>query len=328
MSATQKQAGPETAAMLPELHFTRVFDAPKALMWDIWTKPEHIRRWWAPHHFTVPHAEFEARVGAPLRIDFRASSGHTFPCPGVVKEVVPTDRLVFTTEYRENGKLLVENLFTVTFHAEGAKTRLEINTKVTFAEPEAAESLAGMEQGFSEQLQKLELEAVFAAKGDEKKLAVACPAGAPVILMQRLLDGPRELVWECITRKEHFSQWWGPRKYSNEITDFDVRAGGKWRVIQRDGDEEYIFHGEFREIQKPDRLSWTFGMENMMEGVEVVETDILEDVGNGRTRYSAISVFPSVEARDGMAASDMEWGAGESMDRLDELLLDLKGGAR
>jgi uncharacterized protein YndB with AHSA1/START domain len=309
---------------LPHLHFSRVFDAPKALMWDIWTKPEHMRRWWAPHHFTVPHAEFEAKVGAPLRIDFRAPSGHVFSNFGEVTEIVPTDRLAFTTEYREGGKLLVVNLFTVTFHAEGTKTRLEIDAKITFAEPEAAESLAGMEQGFGEQLEKLELEAVYAAKGDPKKLAIACPAGSPHILMQRLLDGPRELVWECITKKEHFSRWWGPRKYANEITDFDVSVGGKWRVVQRDGAEEYIFHGVFREIQKPDRLTWTFGMENMMEGVEVVETYILEDAGNGRTRYSAISVFPSIEARDGMAATDMEWGAGESMERLDELLAKLK----
>jgi uncharacterized protein YndB with AHSA1/START domain len=309
---------------LPHLHFTRVFDAPKALMWDIWTKPEHMRRWWAPHHFTVPHAEFEAKVGAPLRIDFRSPDGFVFANYGKVTEVAPTDRLAFTTEYREGGKLLVVNLFTVMFHAEGRRTRLEIDARITFAEPEAAESLAGMEQGFSEQLEKLELEAIHAAKGDAKKLAVSCPAGSPRILMQRLLDGPRELVWECMTNKEHFANWWGPRKYSNEITDFDVRVGGKWRVIQRDGAEEYVFHGVFRELRKPDRLTWTFGMENMMEGVEVVETYILEDVGNGRTRYSAISVFPSVEARDAMAATDMEWGAGESLDRLDELLGALK----
>lgn len=315
-------------AMLPELHFTRVFDAPKALMWDIWTKPEHMRRWWAPHHFTVPLVEFEARAGAPLRIDFRAPSGHVFANYGEVKEVVPQERLVFTTEYREKGRLLVVSLTTVTFHEEGRKTRLEIGARVTMAEPEAKESLDGMEQGWSEQLEKLELEAIFAAGGDEKKLAVACPAGSPVILMQRLLDGPRELVWACMTEAAHFSQWWGPRGYSNAVTDFDVRVGGRWRVIQRDSKGgEFIFHGVFKEIREPDRLTWTFGMENMMEGVEVVETYILEDAGNGRTRYSAISVFPSVEARDAMAATDMEWGAGESMERLDELLATLKARA-
>ncbi len=310
---------------LPELHFTRVFDAPKALMWDIWTKPEHMRRWWAPHHFTVPHAEFEARPGAPLRIDFRSPSGHVFANYGEVREVVPTDRLVFTTEYRENGKLLVVNLFTVTFHAESGKTRLEIDAKVTFAAPEAAESLAGMEQGFGEQLQKLELEVVAATLPAGKKLAFAFPAGAPVILSTRMLAGPRELVWRCMTDPKHFSRWWGPRILTNEVTDFDVTVGGRWRVIQRDpkGDE-YVFRGVFTELAPPERLGWTFGMENMMEGVEAEETYILEDAGDGRTRYVTISVFPSLEARDGMAASDMEWGAGESMDRLDELLARLK----
>lgn len=312
---------------LPHLHFTRVFDAPKALMWDIWTKPEHMRRWWAPHHFTVPYVEFETKPGAPLRIDFRAPSGHIFANYGEVKEVVPTDRLVFTTEYREKGKLLVVSLTTVTFHAEGKATRLEIDARVTFAEPEAKESLDGMEQGWSEQLEKLELEAVHAAGGDERKLAIACPSGSPNILMQRLLDGPPELVWKCMTEPEHFARWWGPRSHVNEVIQFDLRVGGRWRVVQHDPKgNKFVFHGVFKELSPPHRLAWTLGMEGMtMKGVEAVETYILEDAGNGRTRHTTISAFPSAEVRDSMADVEVEWGAEESMDRLDELLGNLKG---
>ena len=318
-----------SSAALPDLMISRVFDAPRDLMFRLWTEPEHIRRWWGPHDFTVPHAEFDARPGGRLRIDFRGPDCVVFPNYGEVREVSPYDRLVFTTEYRHGGeKLLVAQLVTVTFKDEAGKTRVTIRADVTHAEPEAADSLAGMEEGWTQQIEKLELETVFAARGDEKKLAVAVPEGRPYILMTRMLDGPRELVWKCMTEKEHFSRWWGPRKYSNEITDFDVRVGGRWRVIQRDpkGDE-FIFTGVFREITRPERLVWTFGMENMFEGMEVVETYILEDFG-GRTRYTAISRFDRMEDRDGMAASDMEWGAGESMDRLEELLGELKGGAR
>jgi uncharacterized protein YndB with AHSA1/START domain len=310
---------------LPVVTFDRVFDAPRELMFRMWTEAEHLRRWWAPHDFTVPHAEFDARPGGKLRIDFRGPDGEVFPNYGEVREVRPFDRLVFTAEYRHGGdRLLVGSLVTVTFRDEGKKTRVTIRAEAYHAEPEAAASLAGMEEGWTQQLEKLELEAIFAGRGDPKRLAVALPDGRPYILMRRMLDGPRELVWTCMTQPQHFSRWWGPRGYTNEVTDFEPRVGGKWRVIQRNPEgEAFIFRGEFRELVAPERLVRTFGMENMFEGIEAVETYILEDF-DGRTRYTAISRFPSVEARDGMAASGMEWGAAQSMDRLEELLREMQ----
>jgi len=305
---------------LPELMFSRVYDAPVELMFRLWTEPEHIRRWWGPHDFTVPRAEFDARPGGRLRIDFRGPDGEVFPNLGQVREVSPFERLVFTAEYRHGGeKLLVGSLVTVTFSDEGGKTRVTVRAEVYHAAPEAADGVAGMEEGWTQQLEKLELEALAAAHGKPGRLTMALPEGRPYILMTRMLGAPRELVWTCMTQQAHFANWWGPRSYTNEITDFDVRPGGRWRVIQRDsGGEEFIFRGTFRELVPPERLVWTFGMENMFEGVEAVETYILEDFG-GRTRYVAISRFPSLEARDGMTATDMEWGANESLDRLEEL---------
>lgn len=309
---------------LPDLTISRVFAAPRELMFRLWTQPEHIVRWWGPHDFTVPHAEFDARPGGRLRIDFRGPDGEVFPNYGEVREVSPFDRLVFTTEYRHGGdKLLVGSLVTVTFSDEDKKTRVTIRAEVFHAEPEPADSLAGMEAGWNQQVDKLELEAVFAKSGDAKRLAVALPEGRPYVLMTRMLDGPRELVWACMTQPQHFSRWWGPRGYTNEITAFEARVGGKWRVIQRNPEgQEFIFRGAFRELVAPERLVWTLGMENMFEGAEGVETHILEEFGD-RTRYTAISRFPSLEARDGVAATGMEWGAGESMDRLEELLQEM-----
>lgn len=311
---------------LPEIMFSRVFDAPRELMFRVWTEPEHIRRWWGPHDFTVPLAEFDARPGGRLRIDFRGPDGEVFPNFGEVREVSPFDRLVFTAEYRHGGdKLLVGSLVTVTFADEGARTRVIVKAKVYHAEPEAADSLAGMEEGWTQQLDKLELEARDAAHGRPGRLTIAAPQGRPYMLMTRMLEARRDLVWACMTSAEHFANWWGPRSYANEIAAFDVRPGGRWRVVQRDAEgREFVFHGEFRELVPPGRLVWTFGMDGMFGGAEAVETYILEDFGD-RTRYIAISCFPSLEARDAMAATDMEWGANESLDRLEEMAGALAG---
>jgi uncharacterized protein YndB with AHSA1/START domain len=149
----------------PQLRIRRTYDAPREMMFRLWTEPEHIKRWWAPRDFTVPHAEFDARPGGKLRIDFRGPDGFVFANHGEVKEVSPFDRLAFTTEYRHGGdKLLVALLHTVEFSDEGGGTRIDLDVTVTFADPEAAESLAHMEQGTNEQMDKLE-ELVTALKG-------------------------------------------------------------------------------------------------------------------------------------------------------------------
>jgi len=310
-------------APLPDLTFVRVFDAPRALLFSLWADPRHIVRWWAPHSFTVPEAEFDARPGGRLRIDFRGPDGFVFANFGEVKEVEAPERLVFTTEYREQGRLLVVLLNTVSFAEEGGGTRMTLNSRVTFADPLAAESLATMEEGWTQQLEKLELHVVSAKSGDDRKLAVAAPASSPVILMTRMLDAPRRLVWKCLTEKDRFARWWGPRGYENTITDFDVRVGGKWRVIQKGADgDEFIFFGFYREIVEPERLVNTFAMENMFVGKEMVETLVLEEF-DGRTRYTTFTRCESFEDRDGMIASGMEWGAGESLDQLAEQLEEL-----
>ncbi len=144
--------------------------------------------------------------------------------------------------------------------------------------------------------------------------------------MTRVFDAPRDLVFEAHTSCEHMSRWWGPRKYEVVSCEIDFRPGGKWRIVHRDPDGvEYAFHGEYREIVRPDRIVWTFEFEGMPGHVSV-ETLTLEE-HDGKTTFTGTSVFDSVEDRDGMLESGMESGAAETMDRLDEYLEVLKGRA-
>ena len=144
------------ATALPQVRLRRTYDAPRETMFKLWIEPEHIKRWWAPHDFTVPHAEFDAHPGGKLRIDFRGPDGLVFANRGEVREVSPPDRLVFTTEYRHGGdKLLVGLLHTVEFKQDGDRTHVDLTIAVTYADPEAADSLDHLEQGTSEQMDKL-----------------------------------------------------------------------------------------------------------------------------------------------------------------------------
>ena len=158
--------------------------------------------------------------------------------------------------------------------------------------------------------------------GSDSKLTVTTPSDREIV-MTRVFDAPRDLVFEAHSSCEHMTNWWGPRKYDFASCEIDFRPGGKWRIVHRGPDgEEYGFHGEYREIVPPERITWTFEFEGW-PGQVAVETLTLEE-HDGKTTITATSVYDTVEARDAMIESGMESGAAESFDRLDEYLEALR----
>ncbi len=142
------------------------------------------------------------------------------------------------------------------------------------------------------------------------------------IVMERILDAPRELVFKAHTDPHLIAQWWGPRRYTTTVDQLDLRVGGVWRFVQRGADgSEFAFNGVYREIVPPERLSYTFEFEGM-PGHVLIETVAFEDLG-GKTRITVTGSFASPEDRDGMLHSGMEEGANESYERLAELLATL-----
>jgi uncharacterized protein YndB with AHSA1/START domain len=157
------------------------------------------------------------------------------------------------------------------------------------------------------------------------QLTVTTPSDREIV-MTRVFDAPRDLVFEAHTSCEHMSNWWGPRKYEFASCELDFRPGGKWRIVHRaEGEEDQGFRGEFRDIVRPERIVWTFEWEGMPGHISV-DTLTLEE-HDGKTTITATSVFDSVEDRDGMLQSGMESGAAETYDRLDEYLEIVKGRA-
>jgi uncharacterized protein YndB with AHSA1/START domain len=143
------------------------------------------------------------------------------------------------------------------------------------------------------------------------------------IVMTRVFDAPRELVWKAYTDPEAIPQWWGPRRHATTVDKMDVRPGGAWRYVSRDADgNEYAFRGEYREVVPPERLVATFEFEPLPGHVSVETLTLVEH--DGKTTLTNTSVFDSVEDRDGMLQSGMEEGVRETYDRLAEYLETLK----
>lgn len=149
-------------------------------------------------------------------------------------------------------------------------------------------------------------------------LTVTTPSDREIV-MTRVFDAPRELVFEAVTKPEHLKEWWGPRGFTLPVCEIDFRPGGAYRFVSADADgNEYAFRGEYREIAPPERIVWTFEFEGAPGMVSVDTLTLAEE--DGSTTLTSTSVFDSIEQRDAMLQSGMETGAAESYDRLAELL--------
>lgn len=139
-----------------EVVITRVYDAPRALVFKAWIDPKHLKRWWGPKVFTNPVCEVDARVGGAWRIVMRAPDGVDYPCGGVYREIVEPERLVFTNIATDNdGNPILDGLTTVTFEEQGGKTKLTLTTRAVALVEYAAAYLQGMEAGWTQSLESL-----------------------------------------------------------------------------------------------------------------------------------------------------------------------------
>jgi uncharacterized protein YndB with AHSA1/START domain len=286
-----------------ELTLIRIFDAPRELVFKLWTEPAHLARWWGPRGFTNPVCELDPRPGGAIRVHLRAADGTIYPMGGMVEEVAPPRRLVFTTSAHagDESRPFFVNLNTVTFEDLGEKTKLTLHVRVIEAGPEAEAALAGMDQGWSESLDRL-LDLAAAEAGSAERHIVGT----------RLLNAPRELVWKTWTDPKHVAEWWGPKGFTNTIQEMDVRPGGVWRLILHGPDgTDYPNKSFYVEVVEPQLLVF-----DHVSGprFRFCATFIAE---GEKTRVSVRMLFPSAAQRDKTAK---EFGAVEGLNQTLERL--------
>ena len=137
------------------------------------------------------------------------------------------------------------------------------------------------------------------------------------LVMQRIFDAPRDLVWNVITDPDRITNWWGPHGYTTTVEEMDVRVGGRWRFIQHTtGGEDVPFKGEYLEVVPPERMVQTFIFDvEPFNNEAAITTLTLEDV-DGKTRMTSRDRFPSVESLEGALSTGMTGGALQTWDRL------------
>ena len=145
--------------MPTSLTLTRIFNAPRELVFKAWTERDRLQRWWGPKGFTNPVCNVDVRPGGAIEIHMRGPDGNVYPMKGEFREIVPPERLAFTAwAVGPNGEKMFEMLTTVVFADRGEKTEMHFETRAIMLTPDAAGPLAGMTQGWTESLERLTTE--------------------------------------------------------------------------------------------------------------------------------------------------------------------------
>ena len=293
-----------------EIVISRRFNAPRELLFATWTDPRHLARWWGPAGFTNPICEWDARVGGKIHDVMRGPDGTEYPMGGKFRELVAPERLVMTCGALDgHGVLLFEFEHAVTFTEQDGVTTVTIRSRLLTATAGAEKYTNGYRAGMTQSLERL--------------AALAEDMAAREIVISRVVDAPRELVWAAWTEPKHVVHWWGPRGFSTTIKKMDFRVGGAWEHTMKGPDgANYPNKSTFREIVPLERITYSHGGgREDGPGASFLATWTFESVQGGKTKLTGRMVFPTAAARDFVVK---EFGAIEggkqTLERLGEYL--------
>jgi uncharacterized protein YndB with AHSA1/START domain len=306
MPASNAKTSPAANASESELVMTRLFDAPRELVFRCWTEPEYLRHWQgAPRGFTVTAYESDIRPGGLFRICMRSDEGVERWLRGDYREIVKPERIVFTHVWQDaEGKAGPETLMTITLVERNGKTELTLRQS-GFS---SVESREGHRHGWTSALDVL----AEYANSLERELSIT-----------RVFDAPRELVFKAWTEPEHLKQWWGPDGFTTPVCEVDLRVGGAWKIVMRfpDGANEHTMHAVYREIFPPERLTFANVAldkdgNRLLEGLTTITFADLD----GKTKLTLQTRVTGLVPYAGRMLEGMEPGWSQSLERLAERL--------
>lgn len=145
------------AEQIREITISRIFNAPRELVFNAWIVPEQLAQWWGPRGFSAPTCELDVRPGGKIRIHMEHPDFPNHWMGGEFVEVVPPERLVFisTAFEDEDGNYGLEALNTITFENVDGKTKLTVHAELKRLSPELSFAADGMNEGWTQSLDKL-----------------------------------------------------------------------------------------------------------------------------------------------------------------------------
>src|SRR6187399_2746589 len=226
-----------------EIRITRIYDAPVKVVWDAWTDPAQVAKWWGPRGFTLTTHSKDLRPGGHWNYTMHGPDGVDWPNTTIYHEVEVGSKLV----YDHGGSDDRPPLFRVTalFSEVKGKTKLEMT--MSLATPEVAEETrkfikkAGGESTWDRLAEYLEKEST----GTEK------------FVINRSFDAPIDVMFDMWTNPKHFSKWLPPTGFDMEFIRVDIRSGGSSFYVMKGANFTMYGKAEYLKIEKPDTIIYT-----------------------------------------------------------------------
>ena len=311
-----------------EIVFSRVFAAPREMVWGAFADPWQIGQWWGPKGFTSTILEMDLRAGGTWRLIQHGPDGANYPSEMVFTEVVPMERVRLEFNGSREGAEAIHFHQMMTFTDEEGGTRLTI--RITFATAEERNQNVrdyGSIEGGRQMLQRLEVHLHDRAARPLGQVAAASPKHE--LSITRTFNAPRELVWRAWTDPDMALQWSGPKQFPAIHVELGKKPGDRWRIGLRgcrpgtDILTEIWQGGILREIVPPERLVYTFAWENRAnvglpedgEPHETIITVLLAEHAGKTTMHFHQAFFATTAERDGHNG-----GWASSLERLEELV--------
>jgi len=204
-----------------EIAMTRVFNAPRRLVFEAFTRPELLKRWLlGPPGWSMVACEVALKVGDRYRYVWRHANGNEMGIGGVLREIVVPERIVATERFDQSwypGEALVTNVLV----EQGGKTTLTLTVRYESREARDIALKSPMEKGVAASYDRL-AEIVENTDGKKRDLVVT-----------RVFHAPIERVWKAWTDPEQVMQWWGPDHFTSPSAEIDFREGGTSLVCMR-----------------------------------------------------------------------------------------------
>lgn len=150
---------------IKELILERIYDALAETIWEAWTNPELLKKWWGPNNVSIPECEVDLRVGGKFYIvmeageEMGAYKGTKWPMLAEFTAVEPNSKLSYTAQAWTEGakeETTIDQTTEITLTEENGKTKVEVKAAIYKTGPQAGMAVQGMEYGFNQQLDKLQ----------------------------------------------------------------------------------------------------------------------------------------------------------------------------
>ncbi len=307
-----------------EIVIRRRINAPRELVFKAWTDPKHLVEWWGPKGFTNTFHEIDVRPGGVWRFIMHSPDGIDYPNKIVYDKIVEPGRIEYThSSDAEND--LHQFRATVTFEDKGNKTDITMHALFATTEEYDKHVEFGAIQGGNSTLDCLEEHLIKMAAEEE-------------LIISRVFNASRELVFKVWTEPEHLMHWWGPKGFTMRAARVDLRPGGIFHyALKSPAGHEMWGRFVYREISAPERLAFVISFSDSEGNItrhplsetwplEVLNTITLTEQ-DGKTTF-VLRAGPinatGTERRtflDGFKS--MQQGFKGTMDQLDEYLLNL-----